>query len=264
MKRDLAGAIRVPALERQRDARVQLPLAVARNRFDQHVGDLVVREHEAALRPLVCRAEQTGGDRLGDRESHRGFAPRARADEQADVELVSDDRRRTQHRLRARREAPSRCAISVAPARRQPKLRHRTPFPPRSIVPDRALFDQRAEQLRDEQRIAFRVAIEKGEKLAADLLPMERRLEPLLHVVARQSRERDLARDLVTAEHLLDAATSRSVESGRCARQMSRRSVSSCESRCSSASHDVLSANCISSSTMTSGRSAATRANVFA
>ena len=40
------------------------------------------------------------------------------------------------------------------------------------------------------------------------------------------------------------------------------RSVSSCESRCSSASHDVLSAHCISSSTITSGRSAATRADV--
>ena len=41
------------------------------------------------------------------------------------------------------------------------------------------------------------------------------------------------------------------------------RSVSSWASRCSSASHDVLSAHCISSSTMTSGRVGGERANVF-
>ena len=35
VKRDLARAIRMPPLERQRDARVQLPFAIARNRLDQ-------------------------------------------------------------------------------------------------------------------------------------------------------------------------------------------------------------------------------------
>ena len=59
MKRDLAGPVRMPALERQRHSRVKLPLAVARNRFDQDVGDLSVREHVAAVAPFVCRAQQT-------------------------------------------------------------------------------------------------------------------------------------------------------------------------------------------------------------
>ena len=141
-------------------------------------------------------------DRFRNRESHGGFAPRARTNEQADVEFVSNDRRRAEYRLGARRKTAEPLRDELTPARGQPKLRHRAPLPSRSIVPDRSLFDQRTEHLRDEQRVSFRVAIEKGEKLSADLLPMECRLQPLLHVLARQAREHDLACDLMTAEHL--------------------------------------------------------------
>ena len=69
-------------------------------------------------------------------------------------------------------------------------------------MPDRTLLDQRAQQLRDEERIAFRVTIEERQELAPDLLPVERRLQPLLHFVSRETRERQLARDVATFEHL--------------------------------------------------------------
>ena len=53
-------------------------------------------------------------------------------------------------------------------------------FPPLAVVPDRALVDERAQQLHDEERIALGLAVEEGEELAPDVLPVERRLDPLL------------------------------------------------------------------------------------
>ena len=102
MEGDFADAFGVLRGERLRDTLVQLANALARDRFDEHFGDLVVRERKAALASLVGRAKQSRQRRLGDRETDRRLASRARADEQPNVELTSDDRRGAKHRLRAR------------------------------------------------------------------------------------------------------------------------------------------------------------------
>ena len=139
-----------------------------------------------------CRRSSVGRSkpgerRLRDRESHRRLAARAGANEQTE--------RRT--RRPAMAAVPStacvldenllnRCAISAARPLGKRSSETGRPLPAASAVPDRAVLDERAEQLRDEQRIALGVAIEKRQELASDLLPVERRLEPLLHLVARQ------------------------------------------------------------------------------
>ncbi|HET9929440.1 MAG TPA: hypothetical protein VFQ35_02080, partial [Polyangiaceae bacterium] len=63
-------------------------------------------------------------------------------------------------------------------------------------MPDRTGLDERTEELCDRQRVAFRLPIDIREELATHLLPVERRLEPLLHFVARETRDRHLAHQL--------------------------------------------------------------------
>ena len=49
------------------------------------------------------------------------------------------------------------------------------------------------QQLRDEERIPFRMSIQKGEELTADFLTVHRTLEPTLCLVARETRQANLA-----------------------------------------------------------------------
>src|SRR5262249_17109052 len=109
---------------------------------------------------------------------------------------------RRQDRLCARGEARQALPDQRRPTRREPQLRYRAPFPANAAMPYRSLLREIAKQLRDEERIPLGVPIEKREKLTSHLLGMKRRLEPLLHVVARETGKDDLARILVTAEGL--------------------------------------------------------------
>src|SRR5262245_58285398 len=69
-------------------------------------------------------------------------------------------------------------------------------------MPYRSVLDEITKQLRDEEWIPLGVPIEKREKLTSHLLAMKRRLEPLLHIVARETGQDDLARILLTTERL--------------------------------------------------------------
>src|SRR5258708_4558160 len=67
-------------------------------------------------------------------------------------------------------------------------------------MPESALFDQCADELREEEWIAFGMPIDEGEELTPDFLAMKRRRQPLLDFVAGQSSKCQLGIELVTLE----------------------------------------------------------------
>src|ERR1041384_2557730 len=69
-------------------------------------------------------------------------------------------------------------------------------------MPERALLHQRAHELREKERIALGVAIDEREKLAPDLLFMERGRQPLLHLVAREAVQENFRIEWIALETL--------------------------------------------------------------
>ena len=108
----------------------------------------------------------------------------------ASTACVLDENRDRRSAISARRPAGSRSSDTG---------RHSHRLPLYQIAPSST---NDAKQLSDEERIALGVPVEKRKKLAAHLLPVERRLEPLLHLIAREPGECELAHDLVPGEHL--------------------------------------------------------------
>jgi hypothetical protein len=125
---------------------------------------------------------------------------RSRLDREVEIEFAADHRDRRQYRLCLRRETRETARDEIGDRDGKAKLRHRPPFPMVAIVPDRAFLDESAQHLDDEERIAFRVMIEEREQLAPDFLAMKGRLEPLLQLIAREARERELAEPLIARQ----------------------------------------------------------------
>ena len=189
---DLSGGA-VPASDQSvGDSPVQLAQGIARYHVDEHRGDAVVGEAVAAGLAVRPRPNEAGGDGFAHGEPDGGLAAGARIDDQSDVEVAAENRRRTENGLTAGRETREALGNQRGDPRRQAELGYGTPLPALAGMPERALLDQRADELREKERIAFGVAIDEGEELAADLLTVKRRRQPLLDFVAGQPGEHQL------------------------------------------------------------------------
>ena len=86
----------------------------------------------------------------------------------------------------ARGESRSiRAADELRARGRQLHLVERAPLPARASIPDPAIIHERAQHLRDEQRIALGVAVQERRQLDADVALMKDGLEPAFELVAR-------------------------------------------------------------------------------
>src|SRR5207302_1954024 len=72
------------------------------------------------------------------------------------------------------------------------ELGRRRPLPALAVVPERVLFDHAAQQLHDDERVAFSVPVDVCEQLATDLLPVHGRLEPPFDFIAGEAGEAHL------------------------------------------------------------------------
>src|SRR4051812_6362873 len=200
--RDLAGGAIAAPDERMRDAAVQLAQAVARHGVNEHRGDAVMSEPEPAGFSLRPWSHEASGDRLAHGETNGRLAAGAGVDDEADVEVASQNCRGGKNGLAARGKAREPLRDEWFDAGREAKLRYRTPFPSLPGVPERSLLDERADELRQEEGIALGVAIDEREELTPDFLFVERRRQPLLDLVAGETREHEFAVQLVPLERL--------------------------------------------------------------
>jgi hypothetical protein len=180
---------------------MQLAEPFAGRRLDQDGGDSIVGEAISAGAAIGLWSNHPRRHRLAHGQPHGGLRPCACLDDQSHVEIAPDYCRGGQNRLRVGRETLHALGDERVDVRREAQLGHRHPFVTVPRVPERALLDQRADQVREEKGVAFGVAIEECEEFPPDFLLMERGRQPLLHFVASQPAQHDFRVERSALEH---------------------------------------------------------------
>jgi hypothetical protein len=194
---DLGDGIRLMLLHRLRHTLVNALQSAWVRGAANGVDEQRVREGEPTA-VVSRRVEHGGADGLVDCLEQVILASGAGGDGEIDFEDPTDYRGCRQDTARLGRQTIESTGHEVADRHRQSKLGCLAPRPAAIDVSDIAFVDQRPQHLKDEERISFRMPIEDWQQLLAQLLSVRGGREPLLELLARQTRQLDLVEPLVT------------------------------------------------------------------
>ncbi|HET9796738.1 MAG TPA: hypothetical protein VFP90_02060, partial [Gemmatimonadaceae bacterium] len=162
--RDIRDRRRRSQLERTRDSTVEVRARTVRDRSPCRVG-----EHgmgKVVLAPVMSLGAYEHGRRhpFVDRPFDVGRLPGARGNEQVRVERAAEQSGMSHNGRSTRGQALDAATHDLCARWRQLKLVERPPFPARAGVPEATVVHQRAQHLRDEQRISLRIAMQERGK----------------------------------------------------------------------------------------------------